>query len=186
MERNFIKIGKHKIGLNQPVFIIAEAGVNHNGRLDSALRLIDAAADAGADAIKFQTFRAEEVVTPNVKMAGYQIRNTGINQSQSAMLKGVELKEEYYPRLIKYAKKKNIVLFSTPHGGHASVDFLQSLGMPAFKFGSGDLTNLPLLKYAAKFKKPMIISTGMATLAETRGAVNAIKRAGNNKIIVLH
>lgn len=186
MNKSFIKVGKHKIGLNQPVFVIAEAGVNHNGRIDLALKLIDAAVWAGADAIKFQTFRAEQVVTVGGKMAEYQRRNLGTNKSQLAMLKELELKEKHYPELIKRAQKKNIILFSTPHGGSVSVDFLQSLGMPAFKFGSGDLTNLPLLQYTAKFKKPMIISTGMATLAEVKEAVSVIKKAGNNKIIVLH
>lgn len=183
---NAICIDKKEISEKSPVFIIAEAGVNHNGRMDLALKLIDAAAWAGADAIKFQTFRAEQVVAANGKTAGYQRKNLGTNKSQLAMLKELELKEQHYPELIKRAKKKNIILFSTPHGGPASVDFLQSLGMPAFKFGSGDLTNLPLLQCAAKFKKPMIISTGMATLAEVKEAVSAIKKAGNNKIIVLH
>ncbi|MBI2062846.1 MAG: N-acetylneuraminate synthase [Candidatus Yanofskybacteria bacterium] len=181
-----IKIGHKTISDKFPVFIIAEAGVNHNGRLDLALKLIDAAAVSGADAIKFQTFRAEQVVTASGKMAKYQIKNLGANIKQFAMLKELELKEKYYPELVKRAKKKNIILFSTPHGGHESVDFLQSLRMPAFKFSSSDLTNIPLLRYAAKFKKPMIISTGMATLAEVREAVGAIKGAGNNKIVVLH
>ncbi|MBI2063447.1 MAG: N-acetylneuraminate synthase [Candidatus Yanofskybacteria bacterium] len=186
MGRNFIKIGKRKVGFNKPVFIIAEAGVNHNGSFKLAKKLIDAAAKAGADAIKFQTFRAEQVVTASGKMAEYQRRNLGAGKSQLAMLKGLELKERYYPELIKRAKAKKIIFFSTPHGGPVSVDLLQSFGTPAFKFGSGDLTNLPLLQYAAKFKKPMIISTGMATLTEVEDAVSAIKKAGNNKIVVLH
>lgn len=181
-----IKIGKKVISSKSPVFIIAEAGVNHNGRLDLALKLVDAAADAGADAVKFQTFRAEQVVIPEVETAGYQKKNTGKTESQFAMLKQLELKEEYYPELIKYAKKKNIIFLSTPHGGFESVDFLNSLKTPALKFGSGDLNNLPLLQYAAKLKKPMIISTGMSTLQEIKEAVNAIGKTGNNQIIILH
>ena len=191
-----INIGGKLIGKNQLVFIIAEAGVNHNGRLDLALKLIDAAADAGADAVKFQTFRAEQVATASGKMADYQKKNLGKIESQLAMLKKLELKEKYYPALINRAKERGIIFLSTPHGGFESVDFLQKLKIPAFKFGSGDLTNLPLLEYAAKFsakggsasgeKKPMIISTGMATIEEIRSAVKIIKKAGNDKIIILH
>ncbi len=186
IRKNNIKIGNKFIGPNQPVFIIAEAGVNHNHQLDLALKLVDAAADAGADAVKFQTFRAEQVVTPEAKMAGYQRKNIGQAESQFAMLKKLELKEEYYPELIKYANKKNIVFLSTPHGGFQSVDFLHSLNVPAFKFGSGDLNNLPLLQYAAKFKKPMILSTGMGNVVEIKEAVATVKKAGNQKIILLH
>lgn len=181
-----IKIGKKVISSKSPVFIIAEAGVNHNGSLRMAKRLIDVAVNSGADAIKFQTFRAEQVVIPEVEMAGYQKKNTGKTESQFAMLKKLELKEEYYPELIKYAKKKNIIFLSTPHGGFESVDFLNSLKTPAFKFGSGDLNNLPLLQYAAKLKKPMIISTGMSTLQEIKEAVDAIGKMGNHQIIILH
>ena len=183
---NIINIGGKLIGADQPVFIIAEAGVNHKGRLDLALKLIDAAAEAGADAVKFQTFRAEQVVTVSGKMADYQKRNLGKSESQLEMLRKLELDEKYYPRLIKYARKKKIIFLSTPHGGFESVDFLNKIGIPAFKFGSGDLTNLPFLEYTAKFKKPMIISAGMATFDEIKEAVGTIRKAGNNKIIVLH
>lgn len=186
MKKKLLKISNKIIGQDHLIFIIAEAGVNHNGRLDLALKLIDAAADAGADAVKFQTFRAEQVVTASGKMADYQKRNLGKSESQLAMLKKLELKEEYYPALIKRAKKRGIIFLSTPHGGFESVDFLQKLKISAFKFGSGDLTNLPLLEYAAKFKKLMIISTGMATMKEIKSAVRAIKNAGNDSIIILH
>ncbi len=175
-----------KIGKSQPVFIIAEAGVNHNGKLNLALKLIDAAADAGADAIKFQTFHAEEVVTNSGKMADYQKKNLGVDESQLSMLRKLELKEEYYPALIARAKKRKITFLSTPHGGFQSVDFLRSLNMPALKVGSGDLTNLPLLKYIALQKKPVILSTGMAFLKEVEAAVETIRSAGNDKIIILH
>lgn len=185
MKKVFLKIGNKIVGNNQPVFIIAEAGVNHNGDLKLALDLIDAAAFAGADAIKFQTFRAEQVVTISGKMADYQKKNLGKEESQLEMLRKLELKEHYYPALIQRAKEKKIVFLSTPHGGFESVDFLQKLKIPAFKFGSGDITNLPLLEYAAKFKKPMLISSGMSTLQEVKEAVAAIKKAGNNKMVIL-
>ena len=179
-------IGNRAIGYNHSPFIIAEAGVNHNGRLDLALKLVDAAKDAGADAVKFQTFKAEQVVTSQGKMAEYQKKNIGKTESQLTMLKKLELKENFYKPIIRHCRKKGIIFFSTPHGGFESVDFLQSLNVPAFKFGSGDLINLPVLQYAAKFKKPMILGTGMATLKEIKEAINCIKKTGNNKIIVLH
>lgn len=168
------------------MFIIAEAGVNHNGNLKTALKLIDAAVAAGADAVKFQTFKAEEVVTNAGRMAAYQKKNIGKSQSQLAMLKKLELPENFYQPLINHCRKKKIIFLSTPHGGLDSIDLLERLKVPAFKIGSGDLTNLPLLEYAARLGKPMILGTGMSTLVEVRNAINIIKKAGNNKIIILH
>jgi N,N'-diacetyllegionaminate synthase len=181
-----IWIQDKKITYGQRPFIVAEAGVNHNGNLDIALKLIDAAAAAGADAIKFQTFRAEQVVTQSGKMAEYQKKNLGKEESQLEMIKDLELKEDYLPKLIKRAKEKNIIMFSSPHGHIASADLLQDLNMPAFKFASGDITNLPLLEYVAKKKKPMILGTGMSNLSEIKEAISKIKKAGNNQIIILH
>lgn len=181
-----IKIGNKFVGVGQPVFIIAEAGVNHNGNLKLAYKLVDAAVVAGADAIKFQTFKAEDVVTSFGKMAKYQKRNIGKNESQLEMLKRLELPDNFYIPLIKYCQKKKIIFLSTPHGGLKSVDLLKKLKIPAFKFGSGDLTNLPVLQYSAKFGKPMILGTGMATLKEVETAIKVIKSTGNNQIIVLH
>lgn len=181
-----IKIGSRVIGPNKPVFIIAEAGVNHNGKLDLALKLVDAAADAGADAVKFQTFRAKEVVTKEGVMAEYQKKNTGRRNSQLAMLRKLEFGESWYPKIIAHCKKRGIIFLSTPHGGFNSIDLLQRLGVPAFKFGSGDLTALPILERAAKFKKPMILGTGMATMTEVSEAVRVINKAGNSKVVVLH
>ncbi len=114
------KIGK---GATTP-FIIAEAGVNHNGKLDLALKLVDVAANAGADAVKFQTWRAGELVTMEGKMAGYQIQNTGKEESQYDMLKRLEFSEAWYPKLIARAKEKNIILLSAPHGGFPAVDLM--------------------------------------------------------------
>lgn len=185
-KKNKIEIAGKIIGENCPIFIIAEAGVNHNGRLDLALKLVDAAKKAGADAIKFQTFKAADVVTAQGKMADYQKKNIGKTEFQLEMLKKLELKEKFYKPIIKRCKEKNIIFLSTPHGGFGSVDFLQSLDVPAFKFGSGDLNNLPVLQYAAKFNKPIILGTGMATMKEVKEAVNCFRKTGNNKIIVLH
>jgi len=181
-----IKISNRYISDESPIFIIAEAGVNHNGDLQTALKLIDAAVFAGADAIKFQTFKAEDVVTCTGKMAKYQKNNIGKAGSQLEMLKKIELPENFYSQLIEYCKKNKIIFLSTPHGGFKSVDLLLKFNISAFKFGSGDLTNLPLLGYAAKFNKPMILGTGMATLAEIRTAINIINKTGNNQIIALH
>jgi N,N'-diacetyllegionaminate synthase len=181
-----IKIEDRLIGAGQPVFVIAEAGVNHNGNFDLVLKLIDSAAEAGADAVKFQTFRAEQVVTSAGKMADYQKRNIGKESSQIEMIRGFELKEDWYPALIQRAKEKGIIFISTPHGGIESVDLLESYDVPAFKIGSGDLTNLPLLEHAAKLRKPMLISTGMSNLEEVKEAVETIKKAGNDQILVFH
>jgi len=181
-----ISLDRKIISYDSPVFIIAEAGVNHNGNLRTALKLIDAAVLAGVDAIKFQTFRAEDVVTRAGEMAEYQKKNIGRIESQLEMLKKLELPDDFYQPIIEHCRKKKIIFLSSPHGGFNSVDQLVKLKLPAFKFGSGDLTNLPVLEYAAKFKKPMILSAGMATLAEIQTAVKIIKRAGNDQIIVLH
>lgn len=181
-----LKIGGKKIGQNNPVFIIAEAGVNHNGRLDLALQLVDVAAKTGADAVKFQTFKAEQVVTDQGKMADYQKKNLGKEKSQLDMLRELELKESLYPKIIERCKKRGIMFLSTPHGGRDSVDFLESLGVEAFKVGSGDLTNFLLLDRLAKTRKPLVLSSGMATMKEIKEAINFIKNRGNSHIAMLH
>lgn len=167
------------------LFIIAEAGVNHNSRLDLALKLVDAAAAAGADAVKFQTFKADHLVTKAGRMAAYQKRNTGKKESQIAMLRKLELNEKFYAPIIKRCRERKIEFISTPHGGFESVDLLARLNVKALKFGSADLTNLPVLAYAARLKKIMIISTGMATMQEIKDAVRIIRKTGNKKIVVL-
>lgn len=174
------------VGYGHEPFVIAEAGVNHNGKIALAMKLIDVAARAGAHAVKFQTFRAHQVVLPSGEMAAYQKKNLGKTEKQIEMIKKLELPERSYPRLIAHSKRRKIIFFSTPHGSFASVDFLAKLHMPAYKIGSGDLTNLPLLRYAAHLGKPMIISTGMGTMAETQEAVQTILRAGNRQLAVLH
>lgn len=179
-----INISHKIIGKNQPIFIIAEAGVNHNGQLKMAKKLVDIAVSAGADAVKFQTFKSGGVVTRNADMPEYAIKNIGINIKQIDMIKNYELKYEDFIVIKEYCNNKNIIFLSTPHSFDA-IDFLENL-VPAYKFGSGDITNIPALKHAAKKGKPIILGTGMSTLQEVKYAIDMIKSEGNNKIIVLH
>jgi N,N'-diacetyllegionaminate synthase len=180
------KIDGKEIKENGRVFVIAEAGVNHNGKLDLALNLVDMAADIGADAVKFQSFRPENVVTPEGKIVAYQLKNIGEEITQLEFAKRLVLPYEFHKTLIERCKKRKILFFSTPHGGRESIDFLESLKVSVYKIGSGDLTNYILLDHIAKLKKPVIISTGMADLKESIEAVKFIKSRGNNKIAVLH
>ncbi len=165
------------------VFIIAEAGVNHNGRLKLAKRLVDAAKTAGADAVKFQTYRTEDLVTRQAPKAAYQ-NKTVPGKSQYDMLKGLELSAADFKVLSSYCRKKKILFLSTPFDIR-SADLLRSLGMKMFKVSSGDLTNIPMLKHIAKYKRPMILSTGMADIKEIREAVKAVRSAGNNNIVLM-
>jgi N,N'-diacetyllegionaminate synthase len=165
-------------------FIIAEAGVNHNGNLEIAKKLIDVACDAKVDAIKFQSFKADKLVTKDAIKAEYQKRNTG-NGSQYEMLKKLELSYDDHIILKEYCEKKGTTFISTPFD-FESVDLLEKLDIHLYKISSGDLTNIPLLKYIAKLDKPMIISTGMANLGEVESAVEQIKAVGNDKISLLH
>lgn len=180
-----IKIADHMIGVKHPCFIIAEAGVNHNGSVSLARRLVDAAAKAGADAVKFQTFKAEKLVTRSAPQAKYQIRNTGKTESQYDMLKRLELSAEAHRKIASYCLKRKIIFLSTPFD-EASADLLEEIDVPAFKISSGELTNLPFLEHVAKKGKPMIISTGMATFAEVGKAVDTVRRTGNKHIALLH
>jgi len=166
-----IRISNKWIGNNQPVFVVAEAGINHNGSLKLAKKIILQAKKSSADAVKFQTFKANDLTSTKSKY--YNI------------LKKLELDESDYEDLSDFAKKQKIIFFSTPFS-NAAVDLLYKLKVPAFKIASGDLTNIPLIKFAASKKKTMIISTGMANIDEIRNAVNAIRTAKNNKIIIMH
>lgn len=180
-----ISIAHKPVGAGAPCFIIAEAGVNHNGDPAIARQLILAAAEAGADAVKFQTFRAEKLVTASAKMASYQIANTGKERSQFEMLKALELPYDAHAELQAYANSLGLIFMSTPFDEEA-IDFLAGLSVPVFKVGSGDLTNLPYLRHMAAKGIPMILSTGMATLEEAREAVETVTAAGNAQLIVLH
>ena len=179
-----IKIKNTLIAVGEPVFIIAEAGVNHNGNLNLAKKLVDVARDAGADAVKFQTFKAENVATANAPMAAYQKKNMGKEGSQLDMIRKLELSFQDFAALKGYCDKKGILFLSTPHSFDA-VDFLDPL-VPAYKIGSGDLTNIPLLEHVSQKNKPIILSTGMANIGEIEEAIKAIRGKGNNQIIVMH
>jgi len=179
-----IKIGDRLIGINQPVFIIAEAGVNHNGDIKLARKLVDVAKDAGADAIKFITYKSEDVVTKSAEMASYQEKNIGKRETQQEMLKKLELDYEAFVELKNYCDKKNIIFLSTPHTEDAA-EFLEDL-VPAYKISSPDLINLPFLKSVAKKGKPIILSTGMSTMQEIKEALETIHKEGNKQVILLH
>jgi N,N'-diacetyllegionaminate synthase len=179
-----IQIGKKTIGDSSPCFIIAEAGVNHNGQLKLAKKLVDAAVHAGADAVKFQIFKPEAVVTTHADLAEYAKKNIGTNISQLDLLKQVSLSYNDFKVLKEYCDKKHILFLATPHSFDA-IDFLDDL-VPVFKFGSGDLTNTPALQHAAKKHKPMILGTGMATMKEVKEAIRSIASIGNEHIIALH
>jgi N-acetylneuraminate synthase/N,N'-diacetyllegionaminate synthase len=179
-----IRIGDRLIGKEEPCFIIAEAGVNHNGSIELAKKLIDAAKEAGADAVKFQTFKAENVVVKNVEKAEYQKKSTNSRESQYEMIKNLELSEYDFKKLADYAKEKEIMFLSSPFDKE-SVDLLYELDVPAFKIGSGEITNFPLLKHIARKGKPVILSTGMSTLGEVEEALNVIRSEGVEDVILL-
>ena len=172
-----IKIGKKVISQNHPCFIIAEAGVNHNGSFKLAKKLVDAAKEAQVDAVKFQTFKTQNLVTDKADMAEYQKKNLKKKGAQYQMLKKLELTYEDFRKLKKYCDQKKIIFLSTSHTEDA-VNFLNPL-MPAYKIASGDLTNLPLLEKIARKKKPIILPTGMGTINEIKEAVQAIKKNRN-------
>jgi len=180
-----IQIAGRLVGPGQPCFIIAEAGVSHNGDLKMARQLVDVAAEAGADAVKFQTFKAERLVTTGAPKADYQVVTTGTDESQLDMLRRLELSDEDQKVLFKYCEDQGITCLSTPFD-EISADFLDSLGVPAFKVPSGELTNLPLLAHIATKGMPMIISTGMATLDEVELAVAVARENGNDQLVLLH
>lgn len=167
------------------VFIIAEAGVNHNGDFDQACRLIDVAADCGADAVKFQTFKAENLVLPGTKKAAYQDANCGPEEDQFIMIKKLELAPGDFHRLNIYARKRGIIFISTP-ADVESVDLLEEVGVPFYKIGSADLTNVFLLKKIAGTGKDVIISTGMSDLIEVGQAVENLKNNGAGDLVLLH
>jgi N-acetylneuraminate synthase len=179
-----ILIGDRPVGPSDPVFIIAEAGVNHNGDVAMARQLVDVAADAGADAVKFQTFRAENLATEAAPKAEYQLRHTEADESQFAMLKRLELSREAHRMLSDHCRQRGIIFLSTPFDEEAA-DLLFELDVPAFKVSSGDLTNLPLLAHIARKGKPVILSTGMSNLDEVTDAVRAINDAGGTQLVLM-
>ena len=185
MRRQIIDIAGRKVGLNQPCFIIAEAGVNHNGDVELAKRLVDVAAKACVDVIKFQSFKAERLVTLEAPKAKYQLQTTGEAQTQYEMLRSLELSKEEHCSLMAYCKEKHIMFMSTPFE-EESADLLDDLDVSLFKIPSGEITNLPFLGHVARKGKPIIISTGMSYLSEVEAAVRTIEKNGNCDIVLLH
>ena len=169
------------------VFIIAEAGVNHNGSIGNAYRLIDVAVESGANAVKFQTFRAESLVSKSAKKADYQKQTTNELESQFEMIKKLELDVDAHKKLIKYCNEKGIMFLSTPFD-HDSINLLNELDLKIFKIPSGEITNLPYLRHIGLLAKQVILSTGMSTLQEVGDALTILIDSGTKKedITVLH
>lgn len=167
------------------VFIIAEAGVNHNGDINIAKKLIDEARKAGVDAIKFQTFKTEKLVSKNASKAEYQKNNTKNDESQFEMIKKLELDYEKHKVLIEYCKEKDIMFLSAPFDLD-SIDILDKLGMDIFKIPSGEINNLPYLEKISKLNKKIILSTGMSNLGEIEDALSILNVNKSNDIVVLH
>jgi N-acetylneuraminate synthase/N,N'-diacetyllegionaminate synthase len=168
----------------QRCFVIAEAGVNHNGRLDLARRLVDVAAEAGADAIKFQTFQPELIAAASAPKAPYQMAADGAS-TQLDMLRELVLPRDAYRELQDRSRDRGLVFLSTPFD-EPSARFLDELGVSAFKIASGELTNLPFLELLASMRKPLLLSTGMSTLAEVDAAVDVIRGASGAPVALLH
>jgi len=169
------------------VFIIAEAGVNHNGSIKIAKDLINVAVESGADAVKFQTFKAEKLVSKTAEKADYQKKTTEASESQFDMLKKLELDVEAHQELLVYCQEKNIMFLSTPFD-HDSINMLNDLGLETFKIPSGEITNLPYLRHVGSLNKKVVLSTGMSNLKEISDALTILTNAGtlNENITVLH
>lgn len=167
--------------------IIAEAGVNHNGSLETAMHLVRVAAEAGADIIKFQTFVTENIVSSNAPKADYQVKNTGNESGQFEMLKNLELSFSDHQKISDFCRKLNIQFLSTAFDLD-SIDLLHQMNIPVWKIPSGEITNLPYLRKIGKMDKPVLLSTGMATLGEIESALNIIEGAGTKRelITILH
>jgi len=181
---NEIKIGQHLIGQNQQVFIIAEAGVNHNGNISLAKELISEANKSGANCVKFQTFKAERVVVNDAPKAEYQTKTTNFNESQLEMLKKLELNEDAHRELIEFCHKTGIMFLSTPYN-KKDVDLLDQLGVDAFKLSSIHIVEPDFISYVAEKGKPILMSTGMATLSEVDEAVRIFRQIRNDDQLIL-
>ena len=178
-------LGDRSVGEGTPCFLIAEAGVNHNGDLRLAERLIDAACNSGADAVKFQSFHADDLATPGAAKAGYQKKGKGDRETQRGMLRGLEMAGDDLEHLAGYARDRGILFLSSPFDA-GSADSLERIGVPAYKIASGELTNTPLLRHIARKGKPMILSTGMAGLVEIEEAIRVIRGEGVADLVLLH
>ena len=180
-----LAVGSREIGPRHPCYVIAEAGVNHNGDVALAHRLVDAAADAGADAVKFQTFNPERLVAAGAPKAEYQKRTTGAAESQRTMLEALVLSRPAHHELAVHARERGLQFLSSPFD-EESADFLMDLDLPAFKIPSGEVTNLPLLRHIARFGRPMLMSTGMCEMVEVSEAMDAIRAAGDPPVALFH
>jgi len=180
-----INIDAKRVGDGEPVFVIAEIGINHNGDSKIAMEMIDAIADSGADCVKFQTFSAEEFVNNPDEMFEYVSQGKPVKESMLEMFKRNELARSEFEELFTHARKRGLIPLSTPTDRDA-VDLLEGLGVGAFKIGSDDLVYTPFLRYVAQKQKPIIISTGMANESDVRRAVEAIRSEGNDQIAILH
>lgn len=180
-----IKIGNKIISEKEKIFFIAEAGVNHNGSLDYGKKLIDIAVEAKADAIKFQTFKADKLNTLNAPKSTYHVETTGTDKEQSwfELLQSQEISLEMHKELISYCKKKEIIFLSTPYD-EDSADMLDGLGIAAFKIASTDTNNLGFLEHVAKKKKPMILSSAMCNMSEVSEAIETVRSVGLEEIIM--
>lgn len=169
------------------VLVIAEAGVNHNGDLNLAKALVDAAADAGADFVKFQTFKADSLVTRSAPKADYQVKNAGGEETQYQMIKRLELSESMHQELIAHCDKKSVGFLSTGFDT-SSIDYLRALDVTTFKVPSGEITNLPYLRHIGLFNGKVLISTGMSCLGEIEQALGAVEASGTarDKVTLLH
>jgi N-acetylneuraminate synthase/N,N'-diacetyllegionaminate synthase len=182
--KNTFAIAGREIGKGNPCFTIAEAGVNHNGDFELARQLIYAAKEAGADAVKFQTFKAANVVIPSAPKAAYQMRSTNPLESQLEMLHKLELSRAAHLRLKKLADDLGIIFLSTP-ADEEDVDFLEEVGVAAFKTASFQIVEPHLLRHIAQKRKPILMSTGMATENEVLAAVETVRRCGNEQLVIL-
>lgn len=180
-----VKIGNRILGSRRPVFVVAEAGVNHNGDLCLARQLVRAAVRTGADAVKFQTWKTERLVSASAPKATYQSQRTDPGQTQYDFLQKLELDAAAFQEIQAEAREAGILFLSTPDD-EESAELLACMDVPAIKIGSGEVTNLPYLEFVAKLGKPVLLSTGMSTLGEVENALMAMRKAGLRDIVLLH
>jgi N-acetylneuraminate synthase len=179
-----LDVSGKSIGQGHPCFIIAEAGVNHNGEMELARRLVDAAVDAGADAVKFQAFKAAALVDPNAPKADYQLQTTDRAESQFEMIRRLELSADALQEIQAYCASRGTLFLATPFDDESAA-LLDAMDVPLFKVSSGEVTNLAFLTRLARFGRPIMLSTGMCDLAEVTQAVQTIRAAGNDSIMLL-
>lgn len=182
-----IRVGRKRIGPGEPVFVIAEAGANHNRSIKTARALIDAAVRAGADAVKFQTYSAEKMYSRYTPAIGYIKKGKLSRKGESIrdLIERIEMPRDWLKRLADYCRRKKIIFLSTPFDVEA-VDELAKVGMPAFKIASFEINHIPLIKHAARKKKPLLLSTGMADLTDIETAIAAAASAGNRQLALFH